>query len=150
LRDEIAEEIFAILDNEVAKKIFIYVLNHPNTYPLDIARNIDPPIHHETARYHLDRMRKVGLIEITKDAKIVRIKEGQRAIELKQTSLNHLKDSYVNFLINHLRTGCLYPEILVKNDQRLVLRIDCPDGNEIIMDLQLSEWNLVDFLSADA
>ena len=149
LRDEEAEEIIAIFENDIAKKIFLFVMNNPDTYPLDIARSIDPPIHHETVRYHLDRMRRVGLVEITKDAKIVRVREGERATELRKAGINTLSESFVNFLMDHLRNGCLYPEILEKNDSRLVLRIDCPDGDEIIFDLKLSQWNFMEVINKE-
>ena len=73
LRDDIAEEIYVTLDNDIARKIFVFILNNPDTYPLDIARNIG--IHHESVRYHLDRMKKLNLIEISKESKIVRVKQ---------------------------------------------------------------------------
>ncbi len=146
LRNELAEEIYVILENEIARKIFIYILNNPETYPLDIARNIDPPIHHETVRYHLDRMKKVELVEIEKKSKMVRVKEGTQAIQLRRTSLNVLTDNYINFLTEFLKSDCLYPEIMEKTDQTLILRIDCPNGDEIIMDLRLSNWGLLDVI----
>lgn len=146
LRDEIAEEIYVILDNEIARKIFVYILNNPDTYPLEIARNIG--IHHESVRYHLDRMHKVNLIEITKKSKIVRIKAGKRTLLLKESSLNILTDNYVNFLTEFLKSDCLYPEIVTKTDHQLTLRIDCPDGDEIILDLQLSDWGLTDIIDS--
>lgn len=144
LRNELAEEIYVILDNEIARKIFIFVLNNPETYPLDIARNIG--IHHETVRYHLDRMKKVKLIEIEKKSKMVRVKEGTQAIQLRKTSLNVLTDNYINFLTEFLKSDCLYPEIMEQTDHTLILRIDCPNGDEIIMELRLSDWGLLDVI----
>lgn len=147
LRDDIAEEIYVTLDNEIARKIFVFILNNPDTYPLDIARNIG--IHHESVRYHLDRMKKLNLIEISKESKIVRVKEGEKAIQLKKASLNILTDNYINFLTEFLKSDCLYPEITEKTDHRLTLRIDCPDGDEIIMDLRLSDWGLVNLIEQE-
>ncbi|MHA1983240.1 MAG: winged helix-turn-helix transcriptional regulator [Candidatus Hodarchaeales archaeon] len=147
LRDELAEEIYVILDNEIAKKIFVFILNNPDTYPLDIARNIG--IHHESVRYHLLRLEKLNLIKSTKKSKLVTIQVGERAIQLRKASLNVLTDNYINFLTEFLKSDCLYPEITEKTDHRLTLRIDCPDGDEIIMDLRLSDWGLLTLIEEE-
>jgi len=142
LRSEIAEEIIQILANETAQKILLYVVNNPieQCYPLNIARNIIPPIHHETVRYHIDRMKNAGLVEITKEGKNVFIKPGPEAFRLKEHGTQLIKEEYVQFLMKNIKDECLFPEIVEQTDDRLVIRIDCPGGEEVILDLALSDW----------
>ncbi|MHA2363405.1 MAG: helix-turn-helix domain-containing protein [Candidatus Hodarchaeales archaeon] len=143
LRSKLAEQIIQILSNETARKIFLYIINLPDEdcYPLNISRNIDPPLHHETVRYHIDRMKKVGLIETTKDGQTVLVQPGPEAYRLKEHGMNVISESYLDFLFKNLRKDCLYPEIIEHEPDHLVLRIECPHGEEIILDLILSDWD---------
>lgn len=142
LRSEVAEEIIQILSNETARKIFLFVINNPekNCYPLNIARNLVPPIHHETVRYHIDRLKHAGLVEVTKEGKNVFIKPGPEAFNLKKYSTAVLSEEFVQYLLQNIKDDCLFPEIVEQTDERLVIRIDCPGGEEVILDLALSDW----------
>lgn len=143
LRTELAEEIIQVLSNETARNIFLYVINIPDEecYALNIARNLNPAIHHETVRYHLERMKKVNLIKEVKIGKTVYARPGSEAFRLKEHGMNVITDAYIEFLLKEFNDNCLYPEILIEESDRLVLRIDCLNGEEIIMDLMLSDWN---------
>lgn len=144
LRSEQAEEIIQILNNDTAKRIFLYVLNNPEDqcYPLNIARSINPPIHHETVRYHIDRLEKAKLVTLLKKGKNVLIKPGPEAFRLKEHGNVIIRDEFVDFLLKNIKKdiGCLYPEVLEQTPDKLVLRIDCPGGEELILDLALSNW----------
>ena len=147
LRDEEAEEIVAILENEVAKSIFLHVLNNQDTYPLEIARSLG--IHHETVRYHLEAMQKVRLVDFNVVGKKKHVREGPKAKQLKKSSINIISDSFISFLLSHLRNECLYPEVVQKDEKRLPIRLECPGQDEIILDLQLGEWKLMDVLTEE-
>lgn len=142
LRTELAEEIIQIFSNETARKIFLFILNQPDVdcYPLNIARSLDPPLHHETVRYHLDRMKKAGLVEMRKEGKTILVSPGPEAYRLKEHGTATMGEEFVDFLLKNLRRDCLYPEVMEQTADKLVLRIDCPGGEEIILDLALSEW----------
>lgn len=142
LRTEVAEEIIQILNNETAQKIFLFVINNDEKvcYPLNIARSLDPPLHHETVRYHIDRLKHAGLVELSKEGKNVFIKPGPEAYRLKEHGTTIIRDEYVQYLLKNIKDDCLFPEILEQTEDRLVLRIDCPGGEEIVLDLSLSDW----------
>ena len=142
LRTEVAEEIIQVLSNETAQKIFLFVVNNPekNCYPLNIARSLDPPLHHETVRYHIDRLKHAGLVEITKEGKNVFIKPGPEAFRLKEHGTTVLTEEFVNYLLKNIKEDCLFPEVIEQTQDRLVIRIDCPGGEEVILDLALSDW----------
>ena len=151
LRSERAEEIIQILSNDTAKKIFLFILNNPKDqcYPLNIARSLEPPIHHETVRYHIDRMEKAELVKISKEGKNVFIQPGEEAHKLKDTGNTMIKDEFVEYLLKNIKKDCLYPEVIEQTPDKLILRIDCPGGEEIILDLALSNWDFQDILTDD-
>jgi len=148
LRSERAEEIIQILSNGTAKKIFLFILNNPEKicYPLNIARSLEPSIHHETVRYHVDRMLKAELVEIMKKGKNVLIKPGEEAYKLKDYGNTIIREDFVDYLLKNIKKDCLFPEVIEQGPDKLVLRIDCPGGEEIILDLALSNWDFQEIL----
>ncbi len=143
LRSAEAERIFAVLRPTTGKKIFNYVLNNPGAFQSQIALGIKPPVHHDTVRYHLNRMENVGLITTKRSGRTVQIFPGQVADNLQNGSLTAISDSYVRFLLEKLREGCLHPEVVLQSKKQLVLRIECPDGEDMILNLRMSEWELL-------
>ncbi len=143
LRSADAEKIFLALQNETAKKILLFVFNNPGQYQLQIAKGLSPPVHHDTVRYHLSRLEKLNLVCLERN-RMVRVFLGQAAELLQKGSLNVISDTYVNYLMEKLREGCLHPEIVMKTVDKLILRVECPQGEDMILNFKLSEWNFVD------
>jgi DNA-binding transcriptional ArsR family regulator len=143
LRSAEAERIFTVLRPNTAKKIFNFVLNNPGAFQSQIAQGIDPPVHHDTVRYHLNRLENVGLVETRRSGRTVQIFPGEVAENLQDGSLTAISDSYVRFLLEKLREGCLHPEIVLQSKKQLVLRIECPNGEDMILNLRMSEWEIL-------
>ncbi|MHA2111858.1 MAG: winged helix-turn-helix transcriptional regulator [Candidatus Hodarchaeales archaeon] len=142
LRSAEAERIYTILRPPTASKIFTFVLNHPGAFQSQIAQGIKPPVHHDTVRYHLTRLEDVGLIETKRSGRTVQIYPGQVAEHLQNGSLTAISDSYVRFLLEKLREGCLHPEVVLQSRKQLVLRVECPDGEDMILNFKMSDWQL--------
>ena len=142
LRSAEAERIFTVLRPDTAKKIFNFILNNPSAFQSQIAQGIDPPVHHDTVRYHLNRLEKVGLVKTKRSGRTVQIFPGEVAENLQDGSLTAISDSYVRFLLEKLREGCLHPEVVLQSKKQLVLRIECPDGEDMILNLKMSDWEL--------
>jgi len=143
LRSADGERIFTVLRPDTAKKIFNYILNNPGAFQSQIAQGIDPPVHHDTVRYHLSRLEKVGLVRTQRSGRTVQIFPGSVAENLQDGSLTAISDSYVRFLLDKLREGCLHPEVVLQSKKQLVLRIECPDGEDMILNLKMSDWELL-------
>ncbi len=143
LRSAEAERIFTVLRPDTAKKIFNFILNNPGAFQSQIAQGIDPPVHHDTVRYHLSRLEKVGLVKTQRSGRTVQIFPGEVAENLQDGSLTAISDSYVRFLLDKLREGCLHPEVVLQSKKQLVLRIECPDGEDMILNLKMSDWELL-------
>ncbi|MFX0184570.1 MAG: hypothetical protein ACFE95_15930, partial [Candidatus Hodarchaeota archaeon] len=73
----------------------------------------------------------------------VQIFPGDVAENLQDGSLTAISDSYVRFLLEKLREGCLHPEIVLQSKKQLVLRIECPDGEDMILNLKMSDWEIL-------
>lgn len=144
LRSAEAERIFTVLRPPTAKKIFTYVINSPGAFQSQIAQGIDPPVHHDTVRYHLNRLEGVGLITPKRSGRTVQIYPGEVAENLQNGSLNVISDSYVRFLLSKLREGCLHPEVVLKSKKQLVLRIECPNGEDMILNLKMSDFQFLE------
>ena len=142
LRSAEAERIFTVLRPPTANKIFTYVLNLPGSFQTQIAQGINPPVHHDTVRYHFTRLEDVGLIETKRSGRTVQIYPGQVAEHLQNGSLTAISDSYVRFLLEKLREGCLHPEVVLKSKKQLVLRVECPDGEDMILNFKMGDWQL--------
>ncbi|MHA1215331.1 MAG: winged helix-turn-helix transcriptional regulator [Candidatus Hodarchaeales archaeon] len=143
LRSAEAERIFTVLRPQTAKKIFTYVLNNPGAFQSQIASGIKPPVHHDTVRYHLNRLMNVGLVKMKRSGRTVQIYPGEVAENLQDGSLTAISDSYVKFLLEKLREGCLHPEVVIQSKKQLVLRIECPNGEDMILNLRMSDWDLL-------
>lgn len=143
LRSAEAERIFTVLRPKTAKKIFTYVLNNPGAFQSQIAKGIEPSVHHDTVRYHLNRLEEVGLVKTQRSGRTVQIFPGDVAENLQDGSLTAISDSYVRFLLEKLREGCLHPEIVLQSRKQLVLRIECPDGEDMILNLKMSDWEIL-------
>ncbi|MFX0114234.1 MAG: winged helix-turn-helix transcriptional regulator [Candidatus Hodarchaeota archaeon] len=142
LRSPEAEKIFTVLLNDTTRRIFLYVVNNSAQTQTEIAQNLD--LHHDTTRYHLSALENVELIELIRDGRTVRASKGPAAIRLQERSLNVISESFVAFLTSKLIEGCLHPEIVQQTSERLILRIECPVGEDIILSLDLSEWSLLE------
>ncbi|MFX0117224.1 MAG: winged helix-turn-helix transcriptional regulator [Candidatus Hodarchaeota archaeon] len=142
LRSPEVEKIFTILQNETTQRIFLYVVNNSAQTQTEIAQELD--LHHDTARYHLSALESVELVELIRDGRTVRASKGPAAIRLQQGSLNVISDAFVAFLTSKLIEGCLHPEIVQQTSERLVLRIECPVGEDIMLSLDLSEWKILE------
>ncbi|MHA1973277.1 MAG: winged helix-turn-helix transcriptional regulator [Candidatus Hodarchaeales archaeon] len=143
LRSAEAERIFTVLRPKTAKKIFTYVINNPGAFQSQIANGIKPPVHHDTVRYHLNRLMDVGLVKMKRSGRTVQIYPGEVAENLQDGSLTAISDSYVKFLLEKLREGCLHPEVVLQSKKQLVLRIECPNGEDMILNLRMSDWDLL-------
>ena len=142
LRSAEAERIFTVLRPSTSKKIFTFVLNHPGAFQSQIAQGITPNVHHDTVRYHLNRLVDVGLVKMKRSGRKVQIYPGEVAENLQDGSLTAISDSYVKFLLEKLREGCLHPEVVLQSKKQLVLRIECPNGEDMILNLRMSDWEL--------
>jgi DNA-binding transcriptional ArsR family regulator len=143
LRSAEAERIFAVLRPKTAKKIFNFVLNNPGAFQSQIAQGIIPSVHHDTVRYHLNRLENVNLVTTKRVGRKVQIFPGQMAENLQDGSLTVISDSYVRFLLEKLREGCLHPEVILQSKKQLVLRIECPNGEDMMLNLRMSEWEIL-------
>lgn len=148
LRTAEAEKIFTVLHPDTAKKIFIFIVNTPGAFQSQIAQGIDPTVHHDTVRYHINRLEKVDLVRTEREGRKVRIYLGKMAEKIADGSLTAITDSYVHFLMDRLREECLHPEIEHKSKERLILRIECPDGEDIMLSINMGNWDLLNIEEA--
>ncbi len=144
LRSPEIERIYYAIKGETARKIFLYVLNSPGKMQIEIAQALD--LHHDTIRYHLAALEEVKLVELIRHGRTVRVMKGSAAIRLQEGSVNYITDAFVNFLTNKLVDGCLHPEVVQRTSDRLVLRIECPVGEDILMTIDLTDWKLEETL----
>ncbi len=142
MRSEEVEKALYALQVENTRKVFLYVLNNPGCFQLQISR--DTGLHHDTVRYHLDRLKEVELVELVRDGRKVRVYPGKNAKKIMDESTRIITDTYVNFLMEKLRDGCVYPEIIEKTQDRLIIRVECPEAEDIILTLQLAEWDFLE------
>jgi len=142
LRSPDVEKIFMVLQNDANRRIFQYVVNNNGQTQTEIAQKLD--LHHDTLRYHLSALKNVELIDLIRDGRTVRAIKGPAAVRLQKGSLNVITDAFVSYLTNKLIEGCLHPEVIQQTDERLVLRIECPVGEDLIMTLDLSEWRFME------
>jgi predicted transcriptional regulator len=62
LRSQEAEMAYLTMRSETAQKVFAYIVNNPGCYQELMAEAIG--VHHDTIRWHVTRMQKVGLIKV--------------------------------------------------------------------------------------
>lgn len=138
LRSESAEKAYVILKNETAAQIFDEIINNPGSYQTEIAEKLD--IHHDTVRHHIKRLAEAKLIEVIRDGRTVKYYPGELGKDLIDGSLNVLSERYINFLFEKLREGCLHPEVVERDLHTISLRIECPDSENIYLNIDLGPW----------
>ena len=85
----------------------------------------------------------MNLVTTKRTGRKVQISPGQMAENLQDGSLTAISDSYVRFLLEKLREGCLHPEVILQSRKQLVLRIECPDGEDMMLNLRMSDWEIL-------
>jgi len=149
LRDKEVEKAYTILRNKTAREIFQYIVNHENAYQKQIASAIREGVHHDTVRWHTQRLAEVGLIEERSEGRMVKYSIGKLGKRLLDGSLNVLKENFIYHLTTILKENCLYPQIIEQTKDKLVIKISCPGSDDIEFTIQLSEWNLEDLVESD-
>lgn len=142
LRDKEVEKAYTILRNKTAREIFHYIVNNENAYQKQIASSIRDGVHHDTVRWHTQRLAEVDLIEERSEGRMVKYSIGDLGKELLAGSLNVLRENFIYHLTTVLKDNCLYPEILEQTKDTLVIKISCPGNDDIEFSIQLSEWEL--------
>jgi DNA-binding transcriptional ArsR family regulator len=138
LRSEQAEKAFVILKNDTAAKVFDHIINNPGSYQTEIAEELD--VHHDTVRHHIARLSEAKLIEIIRDGRTVKYYPGELGKELINGSLNVLTERYIQFLFDKLEEGCMSPEIVERDLHSISLRIECPNSENIYLNIELGPW----------
>ncbi|MHA1792928.1 MAG: winged helix-turn-helix transcriptional regulator [Promethearchaeota archaeon] len=149
LRDKDVEKAYTILRNKTAREIFQYIVNHEDAYQKQIAASIRDGVHHDTIRWHTQRLAEVGLIEERSIGRMVKYRIGDLGKKLLDGSLNVLKENFIYHLTNVLKENCLYPQIMEQTKNKLVIKISCPGQDDIEFDIKLTEWNLEELEPAD-
>jgi DNA-binding transcriptional ArsR family regulator len=142
LRNAQMERAYTLLKNKNALKIFLLILNNNGVYKNqnEIARALN--VHHDTVRYHTNRLEEAGLIQKTKDGKLVAFEIGELGKELLNGSSKVFTQGYIRFLINKLADSCHFPEIIEQTREKLTIRIVCKDEEDIILTLDLTGWDV--------
>nr|MDO8111389.1 helix-turn-helix domain-containing protein [Candidatus Sigynarchaeota archaeon] len=142
LRDKEVEKAYTILRNKTAKEIFQFIVNNENAYQKQIASAIRDGVHHDTVRWHTQRLAEVGLIEERSEGRMVKYSIGPLGKKLLDGSLNVLKENFIYHLTNILKENCLYPTILEQTKDKLVVKIACPGSDDIEFTIKLSQWSI--------
>jgi DNA-binding transcriptional ArsR family regulator len=140
LRNKELERAFMLLKNENSEKIFAYVLNNDGVYQNELARVLN--VHHDTIRYHADRLEDAELIETEKQGKLTKFHIGRLGKEMLEGSMNIFSEAYIRFILSKLADDCHFPEILSRTKDELVIRINCPGDDDITLSLNISNWVL--------
>ena len=130
---------FAALRSDTAKEIFRNVINTPGMNQQELANAVG--VHHDTVRYHLTRFEKVGLVDRFRDGREVRVFIGELGQLLVDGSLEVVSEHFVSFLLKKLEEGCLTPIILSQDTDHVSLRVNCPDGENFEIKINLDSWN---------
>lgn len=147
LRSEEAEMAYLTMRSDTAKKIFSYVVNNPGCYQEQMAENLG--VHHDTVRWHVSRMEKVGLVKVEKDGRKKKHNLAKLGEALLEGSLNFISEAYVLFLMEKLEDGCLNPAIVETSPEEILIRIDCPEkGKDCFLRVNLREWQF-DLIGTD-
>ena len=142
LRDKEVEKAYTILRNKTAKEIFQFIVNNENAYQKQIASVIRDGVHHDTVRWHTQRLAEVGLIEERSEGRMVKYSIGPLGKKLLDGSLNVLKENFIFHLMSILKENCLYPTIQEQTKDKLIVRIACPGSDDIELTIHLSQWSL--------
>ncbi len=148
LRSEEAELAFLTLRSKTAQRIFLYVVNNPGCHQEEMAEALK--VHHDTIRWHVDRMIKTGLLRVEKVGRKKKHYLERLGRALLEGGLNSISETFVMFLMEKLEQGCLNPEIREKTPDRVTIRIDCPDrGKDCFITINLREWQFSEFDEPD-
>ena len=145
LRDKEVEVAYTILRNDTAREIFHYIVNHENAYQKQIAQAIRGGVHHDTVRWHTQRLAEVDLIEERSEGRMVKYKIGPFGEKLLEGSLNVLKENFTYHLTTVLKENCLYPQVKEQTRDHLVVKISCPGQDDIEFEIKLQDWSLEEF-----
>ena len=140
LRNMELERAFMLLKNENCLKIFSYVLNNDGVFQNELARELN--VHHDTIRYHVDRLEDAELIEKEKEGKLIKFHIGKLGQAMLEGSMNLFSETYIRFILSKLADECHFPEILNRTKDELKIRINCPGEDDIILTLNISNWVL--------
>ena len=142
LRDVEAERAYMLLKNDNARKIFQYILNKGNEKPFqnEIARELD--VHHDTIYYHTQHLCDAGLIEKEKEGKFIKFSIGELGKKLLEGSLNVMTAEYIQFIMTHLADSCHFPEIIEQDESKVIIRVVCPDEDDIELSISLEEFDI--------
>ncbi len=140
LRNKEIERAFAILMNDNAKKIFLFVLNNKNSFQSQIARAIN--VHHDTVRHHAEKMEDAGILNKISHNKKVTYDVGPLAEKILEGSMSAFSETYIRFIISKLADDCHFPEIIEQSRNRLVIRVVCPREDDIELSIDISGWEI--------
>jgi predicted transcriptional regulator len=140
LRDAEIERIFMLLQNENARLIFQYIINHDRPFQNEIARELQ--VHHDTINYHTTHLEDAGLILKEKEGKFTRFNIADLGEQLINGSLNVITEEYVNFIFEKLSSSCHFPEIIEKTKENLKIRVVCPDEDDIELTISLNDFQI--------
>ncbi|MBD3406849.1 MAG: helix-turn-helix domain-containing protein [Candidatus Lokiarchaeota archaeon] len=147
LRSQEAEKAYLSLRSDTAKQIFSFIVNNPGCYQEQMADNIG--VHHDTVRWHVTRMEKVGLVRVEREGRKKKHYLAEMGESILEGSLNTITRSYVIFLMEKLEDGCLNPEIKESTSDHVTIRIDCPDkGEDCYITINLKDWDF-EFIEND-
>ena len=140
LRDAEIERIFMLLQNDNARLIFQYIINHDRPFQNEIARELD--VHHDTINYHTSHLEDAGLIQKEKEGKFTRFSVAELGEHLINGSLNIITEEYVRFIFSKLSSSCHFPEIIEKTKSHLKIRVVCPDEDDIELTISLNDFQI--------
>lgn len=138
LRTMELERAFMLLKNENCQRIFAFILNNDGVYQNELARVLD--VHHDTIRYHTERLEDAELIQKEKQGKLTRFHIGRVGKDILDGSTNLFSEAYIRFILSKLADDCHFPEIISRTPEQVVIRINCPGDDDITLTLNLSEW----------
>jgi len=139
LRSEEAEMAYLTMRSDTAQKVFAFVVNNEGCYQEQMAENLG--VHHDTVRWHVSRMEKVGLIKVVREGRKKRHYLADLGAALLKGSLNTITEAYILFLMEKLEDGCLNPQIKETTPDHVTIRIDCPErGKDCFITINLTDW----------
>ncbi len=138
LRDFETERAYMLLKNDNARKIFLYILNHEGCFQNEIARELN--IHHDTVRHHVAKLVDSEMIVKEKEGRQIHFKIGRLGKEILKGSMVIFSEAYIRFIISKLADDCHFPEIVERTNERIVIRVVCPNEDDIELNIDISGW----------
>jgi predicted transcriptional regulator len=142
LRDIETERAFMLLKNENARNIFLYILNHADCFQNEIARELE--IHHDTVRHHISKLVDAEMVEKYKEGREVHFLVGRLGKEILEGSSILFSEAYIRFIISKLADDCHFPEIIERTNDRIAIRVVCPNEDDIELSIDISGWTIDD------